>query len=69
MENKTPVSPDRYFSSPSNKLRLFINHYEKPCRSNVSGSLISKEAFILFNNEPRFFHFDWEKLLTRIHTK
>ena len=31
MEKIIAVSPYRYFSSPSNKLRLFMYHYETPC--------------------------------------
>ena len=33
MEKITPISPYRYFSTPSNKLSLFINDYETPCSS------------------------------------
>ena len=30
-QHKTPVPAYRLLSSPSNKLTLFINHYETPC--------------------------------------
>ena len=33
LEKITTVSPYRYVSCPSNKLRIFSNHYEAPCYS------------------------------------
>ena len=32
MNKKSPVPAYRLLSKPSNKLKLFINHYESPCR-------------------------------------
>ena len=31
MNKKTPVPAYKLLSNPSNKLKLFINHYESPC--------------------------------------
>ena len=31
MNKKSPVPAYRLLSKPSNKLKLFINHYESPC--------------------------------------
>ena len=31
MHKKSPVPAYRLLSKPSNKLKLFINHYESPC--------------------------------------
>ena len=33
MNKKTPVPAYKLLSNPSNKLKLFINHYESPCTS------------------------------------
>ena len=33
MNKKSPVPAYRLLSKPSNKLKLFINHYESPCNT------------------------------------
>ena len=49
MNKKTPVPAYRLLSNPSNKLKLFINHYETPCISSfimslklINGDLLKK---------------------------
>ena len=34
-QQKTPVPAYMFLSSPSNKLKLFFNHYETPCSFDV----------------------------------
>ena len=48
MNKKTPVPAYKLLSNPSNKLKLFINHYESPC-TFPQQCVISKIVFPLKN--------------------
>ena len=40
MNKKTPVPAYRLISNLSNKLKVFINHYETPCRMSHKKSCV-----------------------------